>query len=713
MNNHLLDYEFLLALDALKLRTQYAKIVLLDYAEKPIKEITGQITSGSVSVNGSAAIRRTINLTINANAFNNNLEDIDNEISLNKKIKVYVGSRNPLRKYASYGDIVWFPCGLYLVATANISKGTNNWSISISGKDKMVKLDGTVGGTLPASVTLNEKEEAVKKRAQTNYNTCMKLKEALSGDNDEERRDAKIEADAITQSLAENDEFLFYHGITKEEFMAKSDDDKLTLAMEFYNHTAIENPTLYEIIYYVVRTFGEEAPSNIIINDLEQTAKMLMKYRGDSPIYFNDDYTSFTFTEPENSPYHKFIYNQDIGYRSTPLTYPANKDLIANAGETVVSVLDKIAKVLGNFEYFYDLDGRFVFQQKKNYLNTNGDITAVSAENYFEAYSNSKYKYLVTDFETISSITKNPKYENIKNDYVVWGKRTNESGTEVPICYHLAIDTKPPKQLAGQYMWKKVNEYGDTMYYFTDDDISPVDGAEKISIPCEEYEWREEIYRQALLAQSYGSTYSVYDAELLFSDYDDPDATQWRKLYDPMREDWNNGWNPDVKLDPGKIDYWLDFIDEGSEVGKYSIPMIGRRTKVVSSDTITTVFNTNIPDVIFLSPEDVANGMDKYYNGIGQKWFQVTEAYEDLFVPSSSQASAYDTVRDLLYQHLVYNTQITLQCFPKYYLEPNYIMYIEDLGTNTIGNYAISQFNLPLTYNGTMSITLTEVLNRI
>ena len=40
-------------------------------------------------------------------------------------------------------------------------------------------------------------------------------------------------------------------------------------------------------------------------------------------------------------------------------------------------------------------------------------------------------------------------------------------------------------------------------------------------------------------------------------------------------------------------------------------------------------------------------------------------------------------------------------------------MYIEDLETNTIGNYAISQFNLPLTYNGTMSITLTEVLNRI
>jgi len=27
--------------------------------------------------------------------------------------------------------------------------------------------------------------------------------------------------------------------------------------------------------------------------------------------------------------------------------------------------------MLGDFEYFYDLDGRFVFQRKKAYVNTN------------------------------------------------------------------------------------------------------------------------------------------------------------------------------------------------------------------------------------------------------------------------------------------------------------------------------------------------------
>ena len=62
--------------------------------------------------------------------------------------------------------------------------------------------------------------------------------------------------------------------------------------------------------------------------------------------------------------YNKRVQGEDIGYTSTPLTYPG--ELVVNAGETIVSALDKIKNQLNNFEYFYDLDGNFVFQQKKN-----------------------------------------------------------------------------------------------------------------------------------------------------------------------------------------------------------------------------------------------------------------------------------------------------------------------------------------------------------
>jgi len=46
-------------------------------------------------------------------------------------------------------------------------------------------------------------------------------------------------------------------------------------------------------------------------------------------------------------------------------------------------------------------------------------------------------------------------------------------------------------------------------------------------------------------------------------------------------------------------------------------------------------------------------------------------------------------------------------------MEPNNIIRVEDRDSNIYGNYQITQYSLPLTYNGTMSITATEVLTRV
>nr|DAL81304.1 MAG TPA: hypothetical protein [Bacteriophage sp.] len=35
-----------------------------------------------------------------ANEINSNIEDIDNEIAINKKVKVFIGYDNPLKSYA-------------------------------------------------------------------------------------------------------------------------------------------------------------------------------------------------------------------------------------------------------------------------------------------------------------------------------------------------------------------------------------------------------------------------------------------------------------------------------------------------------------------------------------------------------------------------------------------------------------------------------------
>lgn len=43
----------------------------------------------------------------------------------------------------------------------------------------------------------------------------------------------------------------------------------------------------------------------------------------------------------------------------------------------------------------------------------------------------------------VSTVGYNPDYSKIKNDFICWGTRQNNSNTEVMVRYHLAIDVRP------------------------------------------------------------------------------------------------------------------------------------------------------------------------------------------------------------------------------------------------------------------------------
>jgi hypothetical protein len=99
-----------------------------------------------------------------------------------------------------------------------------------------------------------------------------------------------------------------------------------------------------------------------------------MQYNGNTPMYlqkgnFNGKETYVgapRFDTPADIEKYKTFYAGDaIGYILTDFTYPG--ELIANPGDSITSILDKIKNLLGNFEYFYDLDGKFIFQEIKNY----------------------------------------------------------------------------------------------------------------------------------------------------------------------------------------------------------------------------------------------------------------------------------------------------------------------------------------------------------
>ena len=702
--NYLDDIEFLERVDLVPRRVQYAKITLLAFdTELPIKTIEGQITSGNLSVNGASAVRRTLTLSEIASVENSDIENLENEISLKRKVKVEIGYENPFANEGVYPDkILWFPCGDFVLSSASLSRSISGFNISISGKDKMCLLDGTAGGVIPSQTAFHERAIQV--------------------------------------------------------------NDKLT---------KYESPTIHQIIYEAVNHWGGIPADKIVISDIDEEVRMLVKYIGSDPIYFNDEFTAFS-RQQGDSYKNVVVKGEDVGYKMTPFTYPG--ELILKAGDTVVTLLDNIVKVLGNFEYFFDVHGNFIFREIRNYLNTAspleelGEALDKAKEEdteacYIKNYNNEKYLYDLTSLDNTTQITSTPKYDNIKNDYYVWGQRQNPSGAKVDICYHLIIDKRPERNYFDKDICGVLSTAG-TFVTYTDDlellrasdlgdsveiteseplileitgisnlpaindlyavkdkiyqiiSITGINSCRAKLIPTycvapslkgQRFEWREELYRRALLAQSNSLILedNYYSSEML---------RFWRELYDPFKWGLENPWNPIVttanKRRWNELNYWIDMIDTSSALGNYSINSIGRRTKVVNNTSLNSIFNKEVNDTIFI-PSDVNEEERNRLIKLVPNYFLLNKANQDLFTISSTGASCFDEMRNALYQFLTYNTQIQITCLPKYYLEPNNIIHIEDLQSHISGNYQITQFNLPLAYNGTMSITATEVVARV
>jgi hypothetical protein len=139
----------------------------------------------------------------------------------------------------------------------------------------------------------------------------------------------------------------------------------------------------------------------------------------------------------------RLTYGDTAGYRQTDLTYAG--DLIANVGESITSVLDKIRNMLVEFEYFYDVDGRFIFQKKQSYTSTlwGGDTTNEEPEHREAVMLSSATAYTFSGGELITAFNNTPNLTNLRNDYSIWGERTSISGAKLPVHMRYAIDTKP------------------------------------------------------------------------------------------------------------------------------------------------------------------------------------------------------------------------------------------------------------------------------
>ena len=676
---YLRDKNFLKTIDRISLKEEFAKITILNWQERPIEDIQGKVSSGTLNINGNSSLRRTCNLTILIDENNSNITSVKNSLSINKKIKLDIGIKNNTSQYSEY-DIIWFPLGTYIISSVSITN-TNSQitSASLQLKDKMCLLNGECGGLLPASVTFSS------------YDT--------------------LDANGAYQT---------------------------------------EQPTIYTIIKYVVNYFGGEQLPKILISDVDERVRKVMKWTGSNPLYITQ-YTSTTSgvqygatTDKEQvdealaagtiDSYTEYKSGQDVGYIYTDFVYPG--ELIGDAGNSVCDILDKIKSALGNYEYFYDLDGNFIFQEIKNYLNTSKsttDLNDMEQNDYLIDITKGKSVYTFDDSFLISSYSNAPQYSMIKNDYIVWGMREDATtGATYPIRYHLAIDTKP--QTGNTY---KVFFYDDPddgirkakrPIQFSTRDGFPSQGAEdtfylaldtntvyKWDAEQNTYvmfttqtkditttDWRTELYLSGAQAEGFSLDTNNYYTEL---------NNEWPKMYDIE----NGEFYEEYEKDPSSLDYFLDFIDSSAAIGELSISNIGKRSKIVVDDDINCIFEREIPNLVMIDASQdsaIVTEQREEAQRKGQDYIQVTGAIYNLLATGGTQNSAFERVKELIYQYTSYNESITLQCLPIYYLDVNQRITVNDSKSNIYGDYMINSISIPLNISSMMTISATRALER-
>ena len=687
------DKKFLQQLDKLHIKQQFVKVTVLNWKEEPLKQIQGIAISGSVNLDGSSSMRRTATLSLFAEEKDNNLANIDSLFAINKKCFLELGIINNVANYIYqtkdqfgnvsntivnykqiYGQIVWFPLGLFVMFNPSIAHSMQGVTINMQLKDKMCLLNGDLGGEIHSAVQFSNQDEIV--------------------------------------------------------------DMNTSLSVE-------KSPVLiYNIIKELVNHWGNQKLSNIIISEVPLQIKQVVKWIGSSNIWLvkenNNTFYTLKTSQPGSSAVikYKFQPGQDIGFIYTNFIYPG--ELTCNAGDTVTSVLDKLIGIMGNYQYFYDVFGHFIFQEKANYLNmTNTAYWTKEESNKVgnlpkDAYqiqtrlTKPVYSFEHNKFTTAYNNTLN--YNNVKNDFVVWGYRNStDSNIKIPCRFHLAVDKKPDlDKIKQEGKPHKVMLFRDQFQNVRGLAFSESGAAGgKVEWLGVEYDiiwsgeryavdWREEIYYQMLESEKLGTDQNTEQNNSYFQYYAEL-KEEFPKIFDLESQEYKI----DMEQHPNEINYYLDFIDENSQLGQYSVNNIGRRAKIIddNNEGINCVFEPTIPDVVYISTalysDQDLNKLRQMLNAYGQDYTQIQSEIFDLFTIGGELNSCFEKIKDLLYQYTHVNNTISITTLPIYYLQPNTRITVEDEAAGIYGDYIIQSISLPLDVNSTMNINAYRALQKI
>lgn len=416
-------------------------IELLDINERAISRIDGEVINGNISIDGDSIVRRVCNLTFVTTDENYKILETHNPLAINKKIKITItvtdleDASNPTEE---------FDCGIYIMTKCTSMASATQQQITITGQDKMCLHNGEIGGSIEyvtrfdgevvGSRFINEIDLLTEGMLQVDATNAESIYDYIFSSDFTDPMSEIYGQVAGKESNLENIIFSMVQTLVLMQQLDPSNtEDAKAIKLYFTqmkNYVSelrasakIEKLTISEIIRYAATAYGGELPGRIIINDVPDKVK--------TPIYLDSTKTK-------------------IGYKMIPFIYP--EELILNIGQPVSTVYEKCKEALGgNYEYFYDLNGNFVFQEIKNYLNnTIPPIEDLKSDHYKTSFDKMPVQFDFSKFNIENTFNNTPNWSNIRNDLYVWGDADEEL-----LGYHLVIDDKPvvPSYVYDDFSW--------------------------------------------------------------------------------------------------------------------------------------------------------------------------------------------------------------------------------------------------------------------
>ena len=378
---------------------QYVNMTLLDWQENPLKEIQGLIASGSISKDGSSSVRRTCSLSCSVSKEEYNIDSMQMDFSLNKKIFIEIGIKNETDYYPEY-PIFWFPQGVFYINSFSMNSSTSSAvNLTINLKDKMCLLNGDVGGVLPATVqfdimTTQLADGTITEQKVLYYNIITELVHHW-GEEDLNNiiiQDVPLRIRRVVQWNGNDDIYLSVADI--------AEGGNVQIYTEQNSGATLNKYSKGDRVGYVYDDFVPVSEVTGAAGDTVCTILDTIKNQLGNYEYFYDVFGIFHFREIKN---------------------------YLNINQSTI-ILQESSN-----------PGRYINLEEGQFLLDSG-----SEKQYLIETTNDKNVYTFDSNRNLTSISITPNYNNIKNDFIVDGIRQSDySDNQFLIRYRLVIDEKP------------------------------------------------------------------------------------------------------------------------------------------------------------------------------------------------------------------------------------------------------------------------------